>query len=585
MKKILMFAAAALLTFAACKPDNSGTNPDPSKEPSKEPSENPSVDPGTPEEPVSVVLLSRNIDVAGDFEYEISIIEKKVIISLAYADKDEAKALDVEFIGLPTDIEADYVNPYDYSDSKTQEIVFKRKGSTDSGKWDKWTMGVEVDAEIPHFISLIVGGYDITSAEQTLRFDNGTDLTAITVEYEVSPEGAVVTANGQPFESGDAVDFSDKLNGVKIAVQDGEEEFLIKAETSGLSSISRVWGHYVAPVSVTDTWYTEKLGFDWSIKGNWDRNVALDDKYVYLAATESDAGTAGDYLAKVWAIDIADPDNVISMSVPSDIPAQHKTAGLAIAPDGNGTRLLVCTMAMGAAHKFQVYSYTSPTAAPELVLDVPFSSIGERIGDRITFFGTWQKGEICSVSWASGAAYIFPVTDGKVSTTFIKADLKNGGLSSTVGGNGAKLVKYSDIDYLWCGTGYPIVMKREGNTFTQVAATDKDNNFGSPNHGFNFFEVNGSEYAVFAFRENSFQDSGIRVFELTQPDFKESILNNPIAEHSYKFGLGDPDIDNLGKAGQKDANGICDTAVRVIDGKVYIAAAGCGSGISLFKVE
>ncbi len=586
MKKILMLFAAAALMFAACNPKEQPK--DPSKDPSKDApvSADPSVDPGKTEEKLSVDLTRRNFDIAGDFDYDIAIDGKTATIQLAYADKDEAQALDIEFIGLPSGVEADYTNPYDYSDGKTQEIVFKKAGSTDESKWDKWTVGVDVAAEIPHFVELSVAGVEITSAEQTIKMAGGTDLSKLVVEYVVSPEGSVVKADGVAIASGAEVDFSDMLNGVVISIEGGEETFTVKIETSGIHKITRVWGKYAKPVTVEDDgWYTNKLGLDWTVKGNWDRNVAIDDKYVYLAATESNAGTAGDYLAKIWAIDINNPDNVKELKIPEGLSAQHKTAGLAIAPDGNGTRLLFCTMAMAAAHKYEIYSYTSPDADPELVASFPYSDIGKRVGDRITFFGTWQDGEICSVSWTDGSAIIIPVVAGKDRKEFFTADLKNGGLTATVGGNGAKLVKYSNDEYIWCGTGNPIVMSRDGNTFTQKLLTTKDQGFGSPIHGFNFFTVKGERYAVFAGRVNSFQSSNVRIFPLSDDSLQTSLMDADPFAKSWKFGLGDPDIEQNETAGYKDANGIADTAVREIGGVTYIVAAGCGSGISLFKAE
>ena len=70
------------------------------------------------------------------------------------------------------------------------EIVFKKAGSTDESKWDKWTVGVDVAAEIPHFVELSVAGVEITSAEQTIKMAGGSDLSKLVVEYVVSPEGS-----------------------------------------------------------------------------------------------------------------------------------------------------------------------------------------------------------------------------------------------------------------------------------------------------------------------------------------------------------------------------------------------------------
>lgn len=579
MKKLFMALAATAMVLAACNPQEQ--KPGPSQDPSSGPSE--SDDPAV-EEALTVELSRRNIDIAGEFDYDITIGDKQVVISLAYADRDEARTLDLEFIGLPSGVEADYVNPYDYSGGKTQEVVFKKSGSTDSSKWDKWTVGVEIGEEIPHFTSLTVAGTDITADGQTLLLPAGSDLTALVVEFTVSPEGAKVLAGGAEINSGDEVDFSDQLNGVVLEVEGGDDSYTIFAKTGGINRVTRVWGHYLKPSTVEDTWYTDVLGMDWSVQVRWDRNIALDDNYVYLASTESNDG-AGGVLAKIWAISISDPDNIKQLKMPEGLNGQHKTAGLAVVPDGNGTRLIFCSMAMAAGQNYKIYSYASADADPVLVADIDFSTIGKRIGDRITFFGTWQKGEICSVSHADGTAVIIPVENG-VAGSYFTADLKNGGLTTTVGGNGAKLVKYSENEYIWCGTGYPIVFEREGNTFTQTFLTDKELGFGVPTHSFNFFEVTGEKYAVYAYRVNSYTSSEMRIIGIGQDTLAESLELNTMSEHSWKFGLADPDLEaNGATAGYQDGNGFADVAIREIGGTLYIAGCGCGSGISLFKVE
>ncbi len=584
MKKIGMLAMAALLLLAGCKPSGPVNPQNPSKDPSRDPGS--STDP-VAEEVLKVNLTSRNIDVAAVDDFDVSIVNKAITIFLNYADREEAQALDVTFINLPADVEADYKNPYDYSGGKTQEVVFKRKGSTDESKWDKWTLAVEIEAEVPHFTSLTVAGTDITATEQKVHLPSGTDLSKLVVEFTVSPEGSVVRADAQVIASGDEVDFSDRINGVVFTIEGSEESYKVIAETSGISTITRVWGHYVNPKSVEyDYWYEYKLGFSWKQKPNWDRNVAIDDNYVYLAATESNDGADG-ILAKIWAIDINNADNVKALQIPADIPAQHKTAGLAVVPDGNGTRLLFCTMAMNNAHNFQVYSYTSVDAAPELVLDVPYANLNKRVGDRFTFFGTWQKGEICTVSWSDGTAFIFPVENGKVSATPVTANLRNGGLTNDVAGNAAKLLYVKDNQYVWTGIHLPVAYTRDGNTFVQTqVATTGATGFPKTAHGLVFFEVNGERYGAFTARVNSFQSSALRIFPVGTDASVADILalEDPFAK-SWKFGIADPDVEQNEAAGEKDANGVADTAVRVINGTVYLVSVGCGSGISLFKLQ
>lgn len=558
MKKVLMFFAAAALTLAACNPKEQP------KDPSKDPSTDPSKDPGQTEEKLDVALTRNNFDIAGEFDYDITINGKTATIQLAYEDREEAQALDLEFINLPKDVEADYTNPYDYSDGKTQEIVFKKAGSTDSSKWDKWTVGVSVAAEIPHFVELTVDGIEIIHAEQTIMMSSGVDLTKLVVEYVVSPEGSVVKADGVAIESGAEVDFSDMLNGVVITVEGGVETYTVKIETSGISGIEKVWGY---------SWASD--GGDWygncyqGVFDHNDRNVALDNKYAYLSAS---TGASKDF--GIYAIDLSDSRNVIRLStegMATDACA-HPVSDINVISDGNSTKLLVSNLTTASGHHLRLYSYDNPTSSPVLFMDYALTSTA-RFGDKFQVIGDLSSGELVFFDSASrNTVYVFTISNGVVDVAnplILKAD-------TTLGNNVSGCYKYSDTEYMYAGNSLdPIVFRREGNNLVTAYVTDMRYSV----HGINFFEFNGQKYMTWMKFIDTQTNAELRIGALYFDTLAESLEKNDFTEHTIVRKLSEEN------SSYQNGNQAGDIDIRVIDGTTYVLANACGTGISLFKLK
>ena len=108
MKKIFSLMSAALVLFAACEPAP------------------------TPE--VSFTLTNDNVEVAGlsaDYLVVVDAAAKTAAIEVAYADKDQLQALQVNFVGIPSDVTVENFT-FDFSTGATKEVAVSQNGATDT---------------------------------------------------------------------------------------------------------------------------------------------------------------------------------------------------------------------------------------------------------------------------------------------------------------------------------------------------------------------------------------------------------------------------------------------------------------------
>lgn len=213
-------------------------------------------DPVKPE--VSFSLSDNNIVLAGlEHESVVSVDNKAKTVSIFvdYADKENIKALEVDFKGLEEGVEVKYAKTFNYAQGP-QQITFV-KSETEF----VYTFSVEVGQPTIKFTSFTVAGVDATSGE--FKISSALDLTSLVVEFVVSPSDTKVFVGDKEIASGDSFDFSDKLNGVTFVARVGsvEKTLNVKAVTTGISEISRVWGVYYKPVTegVDAKWFGSQV--------------------------------------------------------------------------------------------------------------------------------------------------------------------------------------------------------------------------------------------------------------------------------------------------------------------------------------
>ena len=542
MKKVLFSLLAVTALFTACNNDDS-----------------------KPEVNIAITQDMVEVDgVSGDYLVVVDLASKTIAIELAYEDAAELQALTVNFVNLPSGVTAEPLT-HNFSNGATTQAVFTKDGVDVT-----YTVSATIADADPHFVSATLNDVEVSGG--TVKLSGSADLTKVIFEYTVAPEDTKVYIGDDEVASGSEVDFSDKVNGVTFTLKCGEvtKEETIKVTTTGISSVKRVWGHYVAPVSVdNDNWYDGTT----IPSSGWERNIAMDDSYVYIPQAGG---------KNIYVLSIADGSLVTTLT--SDIfqGGTHLVSDAEIVDNGASSVLLVCNLASGDAATLKVYQYNSIDSEPTVVLSYPLGA-NIRLGDKFTVEGDWQSGRLIFVDYTASSdrkAYAFNITSGVINATPEILSLGNviPGQNS-IGG----IYRYSDSEYLYAGTGAAnSVMSVEGNTFEVAYALSDGERFTYPMQDAHFFTFNDQKYLSYVRLLNSYQDGALKIQEVNYDTLKET-MESVDTGTDRQLGLGDPTELNI--TGTKNGNGCGASDVRVVNGKTYIAACVLGAGISLFELE
>ena len=591
MKKLFAILAAALTVFAlaACDPENPNTpdNPDNPNNP----------DSGKTEIP-ALTLTAANIDVTGlegDYLAVVDNAAKTIKISLEYADKENARALTVVVENLPEGFTTEYQKTFNYANGATQTVTFKYGEE----KAAEYVISVVIGAADPKFTSLTVGGVNAISG--TVRFSGATALGKLEVLFTVDPEETVVKVGDDVVSSGDSLSFSDKLNGVTFTLTCGEavNTINVKAVTSGIASIERVWGHYSHAVTKpydNDDWFTNVVK---PAGDNWLRTVAMDDQYIYLPYHGSiKTGENSFYAPGAYVLSLTDGTLVDTLSTKGmgdleagETRATHLCSAMRTIKDGSSERILQCNLTAAKGQFLKVWTWADKDSDPTLALKYDVS--GARYGDKFEVLGDWQNGKLVFLAKDGnpGKALIFSVKNGVIDATPTVISLEKLP-SANYGGN---LSYCSETEVIACMPvgGGPVVYSVSNGTYTkQVEGSTSV--FGSYDQSFRFFSFNDQKYLAFVRVEGSFLDGCLGVIPVIAETIAgeiQSLNDDAAAGISPKgffikkgFGLGDPVEYPI--TGYKQINGNADCVVREIGGETYICAvSSCGAGISLFKLK
>ena len=554
--------SAALVLFAACEPAP------------------------TPE--VSFTLTNDNVEVAGltaDALVVVDAAAKTAAIEVAYADKDQLQALQVNFVGIPSDVTVENFT-FDFSTGATKEVAVSQNGATDT-----YVFSATYASPEPKFVTMslvpskkttndageevyVAAGAEAAVAGGTAKLKGSANLSVVAFNYTVSPANTKVLVDGQEIASGAILDFSDKVNGVTFTLkcEDVEETANVKVVTTGFSSIERVWGKYVKPVTTDANWYNyETTGIGGA--GNY-RNVAMDAKYVYLPKAGG---------PEVAVIDAKTGDFVKMLDVTGIAGGTHTTSSVQVADNNGSSVVLVANLAMNANSHLKVYAWTDLDKAPAVALDYTITE-AFRFGDKFQFEGTWAEGRLIFVSFngnADRSAAIFNVKNGVVNAepTIVKI-----GTVAKSGNSICGLYKYSDTEYMWAGSGDLFATySASGTTFTQNYQCADGGSFSHPMHDVHFITYNEQKYAVYARLLNSYCDGAVRFMELNGDSLLSSMENADVTTDK-QVALGDPTEAFV--TADKNANGCgaCDV-YQAADGTTYVVGFITGAGLSMFQLK
>ena len=553
--------SAALVLFAACEPAP------------------------TPE--VSFTLTNDNVEVAGltaDALVVVDAAAKTAAIEVAYADKAQLQALQVNFVGIPSDVTVENFT-FDFSTGATKEVAVSQNGATDT-----YVFSATCASPEPKFVTMSLVPSKLTTDENDVevyvpagaeaavaggiaKLKGSANLAVVAFNYTVSPANTKVLVDGQEIASGAILDFSDKVNGVTFTLEcDGiQESANVKVVTTGFSSIERVWARYIKPETTDANWFGEPVAAE---NGSTYRYAAMDGKYVYLPKAGG---------PEVNVIDAMTGEFVKQLICDGIDGGVHKTSSVQVADNNGSSVVLVANLVNAKDSHLKVYAWSDLDAAPAVALDYVLPE-AYRFGDKFQFEGTWAEGRLIFVSYAGNAdrpVAIFDVKNGVVNAepTIVKigAVAKNG--NSICG-----LYKYSDTEYMWAGTGdlfatYDV----NGNTFTQNYQCADGARFSHPMHDVHFITYNEQKYAVYCRLLNGYQDAAVRFMELNGDTLKASVEGADVTTDK-QVALGDPEKDYVTAIKNGNGCGSCDV-YQAADGTVYVLGYAPGAGMSMFKLK
>lgn len=543
IKNIAALAAAAIALFGCTPKNDDPVNPD---EPSK----------------VEFSIAESNIVVAGldyDSVVDVDNAAKTVDIYVDYLDAENIKALDITFKGLAEGVTASYVQVYNYANGP-QQVTFTKEGTE-----FVYSFSVKLGDPSPEFLDMTVNGAAVAGGQ--VKLSGSTKLAECVVTFAVSPSETKVFVAGAEIESGAVVDFSDKVNGVDFTLKCAsvEKKVNVKVVTTGINSVTRVWGHYVQPDSCTDDWFGTK------VTGTLDmiRNIAMTDEYIFLSKDKEKVGESVDR-AGCYAVKISDPSDVKLLSREG---FDDNTRFFGITAIEN--TVFLPTFVMAAGGHLVIYKYENVNSDPVVALDYVLPE-AMRLGDKITSEGTLKDGKLFLYDSTSGKKFLcFVVKDGKISTSPVVIDL------DAKQANYGAAYKYDDTHYCVSTAGSaPVMFSVSGTTATtEVAfATTK---YPVPSHGFQFFTINEEEYMAFVCLRNAYQDGQFRIMPMSGATLEDKINGEA---NPYAYYLGDPETKEDGTR-KKNGNGLGSGVFKVVDGHNYYAAYVPGTGLSLFEIK
>ena len=347
--------------------------------------------------------------------------------------------------------------------------------------------------------------------------------------------------------------------------------------------VQRVWGKY----STADASWNEYYGGT----PNTDRNVAMDDEYIYIAETNK--------TKNLWAISITDPSVVKKLPVGTvkdegtfyvACPRVIKNSYDAI--NGGKDVLAVCSMTWGNPN---LYFYTNGIEEDPVVMVMETWGAERRLGDTYTVWGSLQDGMVFFKDFEDATAVmtfrLFGKADGSNSLQgrFVMADGSGAGSYFPYPEDIKKGIYASrdDRKAWWVTTATDPLTATGGNDCTR---TQFDSGYYTNVPSFQFIEWGGKRYVAYT-RQVSSTDGRLIIMEGSASDGWQALINahkvvyqaSVQTEAAFPDGEWHQEMDQPSPKGS--GNSGMDLAVREIDGALYIAVVKQNVGLSLFKMS
>ena len=414
-------------------------------------------------------------------------------------------------------------------------------------------------------VAFTMAPYDGTDA---ITADSGT-MTTAPVTWEAASETGRVTFT-----------FAGQRRLAKLTVTLGDP----------ITQVQRVWGYYS---SKDAAWSDFISGFT----ANSDRNVAMDDDYIYIA--ESNA------TKNLWAISRKDGKTV--KKVKTDKVKAEGLADIALMcprvikntdASINGGKDVLVVSNLATDQKINMYMYVNGIDKdPNCVTFNIWAD--RRLGDTWTYWGTFTKGmyffkdyndasavmtfkQNAAGNWADGASNALQarlvMADGTGAGAYWPyPDDKNSGVYGSRGDTRiAYLVTTAEKD----GKKIDVWTAEGGN---DVVKTPLSGYY--TNTAYQFIEFNGKRYVAYT-RQVDGTDGRLMILEGAGTDKWDDIITNKNRRVIYKAAIQEAAEmkDDYNPSPRSSGHSGMDLCARVIGNEVYIAVIKQNVGLSLFKL-
>ena len=342
-------------------------------------------------------------------------------------------------------------------------------------------------------------------------------------------------------------------------------------------SVVREWGYFSTE---SGSWSNFIDGFT----ANADRNVAIDDNYIYIAETNT--------TKHLWAISIKDPRNYRLLPVET-----VKDAGIFYLscprimkntdPEINGGKdvLMVCSMNEG---NFYVYAYDkgideNPTA---MFMDT-FNASYRRLGDTFMPWGSVQSGMLFFKDFNSAQGTVTFKLFGKLGGLWLQGRV----VTPPAAGAGAYFPFPDDInsgvasvrggDTAWLTTASKDLFNLEGADSSPVL-TELGEDYADS--AFRYFDLGNRRYVAYTRQLDSYSGRVIIIEGTPEQSWKDIILEHNVVYQAAIQNDSDQDkiSDDPSPAGS--GNSGMDLGIRKVGEDVYMAVIKQNVGLSLFKL-
>ncbi len=311
-----------------------------------------------------------------------------------------------------------------------------------------------------------------------------------------------------------------------------------------------------------------------------NRNMAMDDEFVYVANSTG--------APAIHKFNIADGKYAGQLDVTGISTGTHPVSVLKVikntSADVNGGKdiLVSCNLTTDGA-ALQIWSWENGTdAAPVQKYSL---AAARRFGDKMNFSGTWQSGRFWFRSNQAGDALVatIPIDNGAVQTWIDAYRMKLEDYQCMSDVFWYPTDKGTVADYCLIGTNSSTALYLMSGTSAAGAGVvhTKYENLNNT-LGVNFFEYNGTKYIAWVNMAKGGQYPKLQVVEGdgSSIDTLKAALDSYPTNVVFEAPLQAADATVAG--GSTGVNADC--SVRVVNGKVYIAAMGWKNGIAVFEL-